>query len=134
MKFIALVLLFTATAFAHPAPDFLGKWEAENVIMGRGVEFKLDFDFTENEMNMTVHCYFYDGAYLRASASSWVEYRQNHIYIQETQDVSANDGYRFCRATLRPSVWTASFDGTGRMTLHVPTPYQSYFRLVPVLN
>jgi len=132
MKLFSLLILMASTVFAAPVPGLLGKWEAENVLMGRGVEFKLDFDFAEDEMEMTVHCYFYDGAYLQTSVRSHVNYRRQDILIRQTQETISNDGYRFCRATVTPSRWVTHFDYHGRMILHMPTPYQAQFRLVRV--
>ena len=127
MKLIAMVLLFSQLSFAHS--NILGKWHAENVLLGRGVEFHLGFEFTEYDMTINVDCHFYDGAYLQASATSDVTYRNNNIILHETNENTADDGYRFCRATLRPSVWTAHIDGYGRTVLYVPVPYQSQFFL-----
>ena len=136
MKFISVVVLFSQLAFAHPGSQFMGKWEAENVLHGQGVDFQLSFEFsfefTKLEMTMNVQCHFYDGAYLETSSAVNVDYNGSLIYIRSQQETVAHDGYHFCRSTLRPSVWTAHMNGYGRMILHVPVPYQERFRLVKV--
>ena len=127
MKLIGAVLLFSQLAFAHST--ILGKWHSENTLLGRGVEFYLGFEFTETDMAVVVDCRFFDGAHLQASATSNVSYRYNDIIVHETNDNTAKDGYHFCSATLRPSVWTAHIDGYGRTVLYAPVPYQSQFFL-----
>ena len=130
MKLISLVLLFSQLAFAYPNHEILGHWEAQNMIPGRGVEFNLAFEFTEHRMNLKVACHYYDGAYLQSSASSHVSYRGSDIIIHENIENVGSDGYRYCSAALRPSVWTSHYDGYGQLVLYSPTPYQSQFFLV----
>ena len=131
---LSFVLLLSQFAFATPVEGILGHWRTEHPQLGRGVDFHLNFEFTKFDMKMDVHCDFHDGAYLETSATSSVDYDNNYIQIRENLETVANDGYHYCRATLRRSVWTAYFDGTGRMVLFVPTPYQSRFYLVQDLN
>ena len=130
MILISLVFLFSQLATAYPNHGILGHWEAQNTVLGRGVEFNLAFEFTEHRMNLKVACHYYDGAYLQSSASSHVNYRGSDIIIRENNENVANDGYRYCSAALRPSVWTSHYDGYGRLVLYSPTPYQSQFYLV----
>ncbi len=131
---LSFVLLFSQLVFASPVEGLLGRWKTENAQLGNGVDFQISFDFTNFNMKMNVQCEFHDGAYLETSAMSAVDYKNNYIYIGENLETVANDGYHYCRATLRRSVWTAYFDGTGRMVLFVPTPYQTRFYLVQDLN
>ncbi len=134
MKLFSLMLIFSQIVLAAPVEGILGRWRAENTQVGRGVDFQLAFEFAEYDMKMDVQCHFYDGAFLETSATSSVDYDRNYIYIRENRETVANDGYHFCRATLQRSVWTAYFDGTGRMVLFVPTPYQTRFYLVQDLK
>ncbi len=130
MKLISLVLLFSQLVLAYPNHGILGHWEAQNPILGRGVEFNLAFEFTEHRMDLTVACHYYDGAHLQSSATSHVSYQGSNIIIHESIENVANDGFRYCSAALRPSVWTTHYDGYGRLVLYSPTPYQAQFFLV----
>ncbi len=127
-------LLFSPLTFANPNhnpnPALLGQWHAENVITGRGVQFRLAFEFTEHHMNLNVNCYFQDGAYLQSATSSYVQYRGTDIVIRDYNENVANDGYRYCSASLKPSVWTTHFDSHGRLVLYAPAPYQTRLFLV----
>ena len=126
----SLTLLQTFSAVADPVEGLLGSWTAQNFVQGRGVEFHMSFNFQEDTTQLTVKCYFYDGAFLEAQALTNAHYIDNEIYLQNSRQSVVDDGYHFCRATLQPSRWTAYFDGTGKMVLFVPTPYQSRFTLV----
>lgn len=108
-----------------PGNDLLGRWRATQVQQGEGVQFRLSFNFTNNRAAMTVTCSFIDGTVLRASASSFVYYSGNQIYIQESKQNTSQDGNRYCRSTLQPSRWEAYMNGYGNMNLIIPVPYQS---------
>lgn len=130
--FIAALLLIPQLLLAAPVPGLIGRWKAENVLYGRGVEFRIGFNFAPQKTTIQVNCLFNMGARLSAQAASFTSYNANEILIHETHQTVADDGIHFCRATLIPARWTAYFDGTGRMVLFIPAPYQSQFNLVPV--
>lgn len=125
-----LTLVCAANAFALPVDGILGRWVAQETILGRGVQFQLGVDFNEFTTDLTVKCFFNDGAYLEAKTSAQVNYDGNDIFIQETRQAVIDDRFHFCRATLQPSRWSAYFDGTGRIVLFVPVPYQARFTLI----
>lgn len=132
MKTVLFLFAFVSgmIAQATPVDGILGRWTAQEVMMGRGVQFHLSFDFQENSTSLNVNCVFFDGAQLGAQVSAFATYEGNDIFIQETRETVANDGRHFCRATLQPTRWTAYFDGTGKIVLFVPVPYQTRFTLV----
>lgn len=124
--FLSLIIsLFATSAFAQAVDGIYGNWESENPMYGQGVQFNASFNFTETEVSLTVQCLFNDGVSLSASASSLATYDGNNIRIHEPRQAVIQDGYRFCRATLDRAIWTAYFDGTGKMVLFVPGPYQT---------
>ncbi|MFZ3231651.1 MAG: hypothetical protein WA160_15690 [Pseudobdellovibrio sp.] len=131
LSLVATLVLTPQLLFANPVPGLLGKWDAERVLLGRGVQFHLTFDFTETQTELTVHCLFTDGTHLSSSANSSVVYNVNEIFLQESKQVITDDGVHFCRATLSPTKWTAYFNGAGKMVLFVPAPYQAQFDLIP---
>ncbi len=127
LTLVLFTLLSSQTLWAHD--NFFGSWVAENTIWGRDVQFQLSFYFSPNETTLTVDCLYADGAHLQTSASSFVDYYGNDIYLRETKQTVSEDGIHFCRATLSPSTWSVYFDGQARMTLFMPVPYQSKFNL-----
>jgi hypothetical protein len=131
--FSILFLLALALPFqvqAEPVPGLLGRWVAEQPLYGRDVQFHLSFNFDEEKTTMTVQCAFRNGDSLQISAQAFTRYDGNNIFIVERNEGVVNDGFHFCRATLDRSQWQAYFDGTGKMVLFVPVPYQARFSLV----
>lgn len=124
----ALALPFHAKAL--PVDGLLGNWIAEENLLGRDVQFRLSFSFEEDHAQLSVECAFRDGQLLSTRAISAVQYDGNQIYILERNEGSVNDGFHFCRATLDRSQWQAYFDGTGKMVLFVPVPFQARFTLI----
>lgn len=125
---IALVLPFSSQA--EPVDGLLGNWVADGPLRGRDVEFQLSFSFQPEQTQMSVRCLYRDGSSLSIQAMARTEYRGNDIFIMERNQGTANDGYHFCQASLDRSQWNAYFDGTGRLVLFVPVPYQARFFLV----
>ena len=125
-----LTLITTASASALPVEGLLGHWKAQNTILGRDVQFQLSFNFEQEDTTLTVECLYHDGSSLVATTSAHTNYSANEIYIQEKRQSVVDDGYRFCRSTLQPSMWRALFDGTGKMVLFLPAPYQAQLTLV----
>lgn len=131
--FSFLMLMILALPFqakALPVDGLLGNWIAEEPLYGRDVQFRLSFSFTEEKVRLSVQCAFRDGQLLEASAVSDAHYSGNDIHILERNQGVVDDGFHFCRATLDRSQWNAYFDGTGKMVLFVPVPYQARFILV----
>lgn len=124
------VLALPFSTQAVPVPGLLGDWIAEEPLYDRDVRFHLGFSFEENRAKLLVQCAFRNGQILETSANAAVQYDGNNIYILEKNEGSVNDGFHFCRATLERSRWEAFFDGTGKMVLFVPVPYQSRLTLV----
>lgn len=133
-KFFSLLFLMAlALPFqtkAEPVPGILGNWIAEEALFGRDVSFRLGFSFQEETAQISVQCAFRNGQLLETSAVARVQYDGNNIFILERNEGTVNDGFHFCRATLDRSRWEAYFDGTGKMVLFVPVPYQARFTLV----
>lgn len=129
---IASILLIPQLSFAEPVPGLLGRWKTEGLLPGNGMQFRLYFNFSEHNTDLQVRCLYPNGTRLTATVNSNTSYDANNICIHERNQAVVDDGIRFCRATLNPAVWTAYFDGTGKMVLFVPPPYQSQFKLVPV--
>lgn len=125
---MTLVLPFQTKA--EPVPGILGNWIAEETILDRDVCFRLSFSFEEQHAKLSVQCAYRDGQLLEVSVAAAVYYDGNHINILERNQGLADDGFHFCRATLDRSQWQAYFDGTGKMVLFVPVPYQARFTLV----
>ena len=125
---IALSLPFQSKA--EPVAGILGNWFAEETLFGRDVSFRLGFSFTEDRARLSVQCAYRDGQLLETFATARVQYDGNNIYITERNEGLVNDGFHYCRATLDHSRWEAYFDGTGKMVLFVPVPYQARFTLV----
>lgn len=115
---------------AEPVPGILGNWIAEETIYGRDVMFRIGFSFTEDRAHMSVQCAYRNGQLLETSATAAAQYDGNNIYITERNEGQVSDGFFFCRATLDRSRWEAYFDGTGKMVLFVPVPYQARFTLI----
>lgn len=133
MKFLIAALLFVPSLLlAAPVPGLLGHWQTETPLHGRGVDFDIHFNFTPTETELAVHCAFFQGAQLTAVTSSAVTYQNNEICVQEQHQTVTDDGVHFCRATISPARWTIYFDGTGKMVLFIPAPYQAQFNLIPV--
>jgi hypothetical protein len=120
----------TVSASALPVQGLLGRWRAQNTILGPDVQFLLYFTFDLEFTTQTVQCLYLDGSSLIATTSAYTNYLAHNIYIQETRQAVVNDGYRFCRSTLQPSMWRALFDVTGRMVLILPAPYQTQLTLI----
>ncbi len=129
-SFFFLTFATVVSVEAHPVEGILGRWIAQETVFSRGVDFQLAFDFQTFSTALTVKCLFHDGAYLEAQTAARVVYQGNDIYIQESRQSLVDDRIHFCRATLQPSIWSAYFDGTGRIVLFVPVPYQARFSLV----
>jgi hypothetical protein len=138
-----IAVLFSLNVLAHetrptPTPDkpsdfLLGTWVSEHPIHNRDVKIYTEFTFAENDMKLTATCvYHYQNTQLSVSVASDVIYVGNRIQVLENTQGSVNDGYRYCNAGLKPSVWEFYFDGTGRAVLFVPTPYQQRFNLIRV--
>jgi hypothetical protein len=125
-----ITIFLTIPALAFPVEGLLGRWTAQNLTPGRGVYFQLSFDFQPESTRMTVKCLYERGGELEAQTQAHTGYNENEIYIHETKESVVSDGYRFCRATLQPALWTAYFDGAGKMILFIPAPYQTRFTLV----
>lgn len=123
-------VLFPFQTKAEPVPGLLGRWTAEEPLLGNNVQFYLTFSFEENRTTMGVECVYRDGSSLQAIATTNTHYDNNRILILQKNEGVVNDGVHFCRATLERSQWEAYFDGTGRMVLFVPTPYQTRLILV----
>ena len=121
--------LISSFALAHPHQQFYGKWNSINPIYNRDVNFYVGFRFSPSSVAMTVDCSFLDGAHLSATVHSRVNYFGNEIHVMQTQQTVAQDGYRFCRATLQPARWLSYFDAYGRLVLTVGAPYQTQFVL-----
>lgn len=134
--FLSLIISFLATsAFAQAVDGIYGNWQTENSIYGQGVEFTVQFNFNDTSASVSVDCAFNDGVLLHASAESLATYDGNEIKIHEAKQTVSQDGQRFCRATMYRAIWTAYFDGTGKMVLFVPGPYQTNrFTLVKFEN
>lgn len=128
---LSSTLAFATTPVTAPVPGLLGQWDAENVLLGREAQFRLTFNFSQFSSEMTVHCLFNDGSRLTATTNSDTAYSENSIFILENKQTITDDSIHFCRATLNKATWTAYFNGTGKMILFVPAPYQSQFTLVP---
>ncbi|MBC7421267.1 MAG: hypothetical protein H7328_11115 [Bdellovibrio sp.] len=140
----ALVLTFsgliaiaqTETLHHRPQPgpnSVMGDWHALNRIGNPDTEFQVDFNFSPYQATIKVTCFFHDGAVLGAVTTSAAAYGFSNaydIFIQNGSQVVASDGFRFCRATLQPTRWTAYFNGYGQMQLITQVPFQSQFNLV----
>ena len=130
---IALTIVsFSALAQHNPNPVF-GDWYAINRLADYNTEYQVEFRFTPHQVNLHVTCFFRDGAILSARVSAAAAYQYSYaydIFIQQAQQAVISDGARFCRATLQPTVWTAYFDGFGRMQLMTQVPFNSQFILV----
>lgn len=112
-------------SYYNPGNSLLGRWRALNVLQGDGVQFRLYFNFAPNHASLTVHCSFFDGARLRATATSPVYYGNHQVFIQQPSRNTSQDGVRFCQSTIQVSRWDAYMNGYGRMNLVIPVPYQN---------
>lgn len=132
--FAVLCILITANSFADPVPQLLGRWKTEYPILGQGVQFRMNFEFSPDHTQLTVNCDFYDGTHLSSNVAARTHYLNNEIYIDENRQSVVDNGYRFCRSTLQIARWMAYFDGTGKMLLIVPGASPSQVTLVPEIK
>ncbi len=128
--FFLMILALPFKSKAEPVAGILGNWIAEETLFGREASFRIGFSFTNDQARISVQCAYRDGQRLETSAISSVQYDGNNIYIVERNEGTVNDGFHYCRATLDRSRWEAYFDGTGKMVLFVPVPYQARFTLI----